>query len=405
MHILLIHQAFTAIDEPGGTRHHEIARQLAESDLKVTVITGQVSYLTGQPTSEGGWVNREVDDCGVEILKVSSYQQWHRSFVHRMFSFVSFMISSFLIGMRTKQVDVVWGTTPPLFQGFTSWLLARMKKAKFLFEVRDLWPKFAVAVGVLSNPLLIWLSEGLERFLYRRADQIVINSPGFQDHLIALGAKSTVLIPNGVDVGMFSNESGAMQPSSVDAKDMFNVLYTGAHGEANDLNTVLEAALHLRDEKMIRFVLIGDGKEKESLISRASELGIDNVLFLPPVPKGEMPQVLANADVCLAILKPIEEFKTTYPNKVFDYMAAGKPVVLAIDGVIRDLLEEANAGLFVQPGDEIALAEAVLKLWQNPGEGERMGQAGRAYVREHFDRSIQVEAFTELLQEMTNREI
>lgn len=401
MRILLIHQAFASIEEPGGTRHHEIARQLAAMGQKVTIITGQVSYLTGQPTVAGGWVHREVDDQGVEILRAYSYQRWHRSFLHRMFSFISFMISSFVVGLFVKRVDVVWGTTPPLFQGLTTWILARLKGARFLFEVRDLWPKFAVAVGILRNPLLIWLSRALERFLYRRADRIVINSPGFEEHLKEQGAKSVNLIPNGVDVKMFSNFAQSnLRSTDEELSGKFVVLYAGAHGEANDLKVVLKAAASLRDMDQIQFVFVGDGKEKPALVGDAAELGLDNVLFYPPVPKAEMPQMLASASVCLAILKPIEEFKTTYPNKVFDYMAAGKPVVLAIDGVIRDVLEEAEAGVFVPPGDPTALANAVEKLWQDPSAVERMGTAGRAYVSDHFDRSKQVEAFAEILQEM-----
>jgi glycosyltransferase involved in cell wall biosynthesis len=390
MHILLIHQAFASIEEPGGTRHHELARQLAQMGEKVTVITGQVSYLTGQRTASGGLLNREVDDRGVEILRIYSYQKWHQSFFHRMFSFISFMISSFIAGLQIKQVDVVWGTTPPLFQGLTAWFLARLKGAEF-----------AIAVGVLRNPLLIWMSKLMERFLYRRADRIVVNSPGFLKHVFEQGAKSIRVIPNGVDVKMFSNQVN-IHSRSADERlvGRFVVLYAGAHGEANDLKVALEAAVNLREEDQIRFVFIGDGKEKSSLVANAAERGLDNVLFYPPVPKCDMPRALESADVCLAILKPIEEFKTTYPNKVFDYMAAGKPVVLAIDGVIRSVIEEAKAGVFVPPGDPIALADAIKELWQNPGVVEQMGRAAREFVSDKFDRSKQVEAFIALLQEM-----
>ena len=398
MHILLIHQAFVSIKEPGGTRHYEIARDLVANGHKVTVITGQVSYLTGEATGKEGLVNHEVDEHGVKILRAYSYQQWHRSFLHRILSFVSFMFSSFAFGLRTKQVDVVWGTTPPLFQGLTAWFLARLKRAPFLFEVRDLWPKFAVAVGVLQNSLLIKLSEGLERFLYRKADRVVINSPGFRDHVIDRGAKFVELIPNGVDISMFPKD--AELESSTTWENGFVVLYAGAYGVSNDLGVLLEAASLLSDNKEIRVVLIGDGKEKNSLVEMSKEMALENVEFLPPVPKEDMPGVLASADVCLAILKPIEAFKSTYPNKVFDYMAAGKPVVLAIDGVIRSVVEEAGAGIFVRPGNASELADAVTELWGNPTDVKRMGKAGRKYVEEHFDRSKQVESLVAVLEEL-----
>jgi len=389
------------LNEAGGTRHHEIARQLAIRGHKVTVLTGQVNYLTGEKIVKPGWVRSEVDDLGVEILRTYVYRGWHRSFFHRIFSFISFMISSFLVGLGRKKVDLVWGTSPPLFQGFTAWILARLKGAKFLFEVRDLWPKFAVSVGVLRNPILIWLSQGLERFLYRNADRIVINSPGYRDHVLDRGARNVELIPNGVDTDMFSPEMvDADFGDQTELRGKFVVIYAGAHGESNDLDVVLGAALNLCDNKEIRFVLIGDGKEKASLIEKSKDMGLENIFFYPSVSKVKMPGILASADVCVAILKPIDAFKTTYPNKVFDYMAAGKPVLLAIDGVIRDVVEAAGAGIFVPPGNSEALASVVEQMWQNPKDVKRMGAAGRKYVKVNFDRSKQVDALIAVMQEL-----
>ena len=165
MHILLIHQAFAALDEPGGTRHHELARYLVEKGHRLTIIASPVSYLTGSSRiSRIPWVQRQEEE-GLTLLRTYTYAALHRSFVHRIFSFLSFMVSSFTVGLTVSKVDVVWGTSPPIFQGATAWALARLKGAPFLFEVRDLWPEFAVAVPVLDNHLLIRISERLERFL------------------------------------------------------------------------------------------------------------------------------------------------------------------------------------------------------------------------------------------------
>ena len=182
MHILLIHQVFAALGEPGGTRHHEMARYLASQGHRVTVITGQVNYLTGDRIADG-WAQMETDDSGVTIYRCYTYAAWHRSFFHRILSFLSFSISSFFVGLRVREVDLVWGTSPPIFQGLTAWALARLKRRPVLFEVRDLWPYFAIAVGVLRNRLLIQLARLFERFLYHGADQVVINSPGFETHV------------------------------------------------------------------------------------------------------------------------------------------------------------------------------------------------------------------------------
>jgi glycosyltransferase involved in cell wall biosynthesis len=303
-----------------------------------------------------------------------------------MLAFFSFMISSFWIGLGVRQVDLVWGTSPPIFQGVTAWLLARLKGARFLFEVRDLWPEFAVAVGVLKSRLLISLSEWLERLLYRRADCVMVNSPGFVGHVRSRGARRVELVPNGADPSMFDSAADSVAFREQHGfGDKFVALYAGAHGMSNDLEVVIDAARLLQDAP-VQFVLVGDGKEKPALLARAAELGLRNVTFLSSVPKRQMPQVLAAADAGIAILKPIEAYKTTYPNKVFDYMAAGRPVVLAIDGVIRQVVEAAGCGEFVKPGDPHALAGAVRRLAADPARARRMGLAGRQYLERNFSR-------------------
>jgi len=389
MHILIVHQAFTTVSEPGGTRHHEMAQHFCREGHHVTVLTGQVSYLTGHGGEGRKWVKTETDDLGVQILRIYAYQEWHRSFFHRILGFISFMISSLLVGLKVRDVDLVWGTTPPLFQGITAWILARLKGAIFLLEVRDLWPYFAVAVGVLTNPIIIQLSEWLEKFLYRRADCVVINSPGFENHVRERGARDVHLVPNGVDTSMFDPlDQGESFLQSHNLMGKFVVLYAGAHGMSNDLEILIQAADALRDKEEIQFVLVGDGKEKEKLVTQSYALKLQNVHFLPSFPKLEMPKILASSQVCVAVLKPVEAFKTTFPNKVFDYMAAGRPVILVIDGVIRQVVEEAEAGIFVQPGSSNGVVQAILKLEQNREMARKMGLAGRHYVEKYFDRSI-----------------
>lgn len=400
MHIVLIHQAFTALDEPGGTRHHELARYLASKGHRVTIIASPISYLTGKSRSAKiPWCEKQTDGELITILRVYTYPSLHRSFAYRLLSFFSFMISSFTIGLGVKNVDLVWGTSPPIFQGVTAWLLARLKGVRFIFEVRDLWPAFAVAVGVLNNPVLIKLSEWLERFLYRRANLVVVNSPGFSQHVQSRGAVRVELVPNGADTSMFNpSVDGTAFRNAHHLSSQFIVLYAGAHGLSNDLGTVLEAAKLLLPRKDIRIVLVGDGKDKPVLQAEATRQKLENVLFLPPIPKIEMPMALAAADACIAILKPVEMYKTTYPNKVFDYMAAGKPVVLAIEGVIRELIENAAGGIPVPPGNPPALARAILRLADDPELARKLGQQARVYVESHFDRLILASKLLELMR-------
>lgn len=405
MHILIIHQAFAALNEAGGTRHIEMARCLVERGHRVTVIASPVNYLSGKSAAgKRRFIERQEVEPGLTILRAYTYTAFHRSFLHRVISFISFMISSFFAGLRVRGVDLVWGTSPPIFQGVTAWLLARLKRAAFLFEVRDLWPAFAIAVGVLHNPLLVRLSLWLERFLYRHADRVMVNSPGFLEHVHARGARRVELVPNGADPAMFSPEQdGASFRQYHGLHGRFIVLYAGAHGLSNDLGVVLEAARLLAGTPAVQFVLVGDGKEKPALQQRAQQMGLDNMLFLPPVAKDQMAEVLAAADACVAILKPLELYKTTYPNKVFDYMAAGRPVLLAIDGVIRAVVEQAGAGIFVPPGDAAALAQAAAGLSADPAGAREMGRRGRAYVEEHFNRAALTEQLAQILEVMAGK--
>lgn len=402
MHILLIHQAFASLDEAGGTRHYEMARNLIQHGHQVTVITSPISYLSGKgKTQNSAWIKKEIDPAGLVILRTYTYPALHRSFFHRLISFFSFMVSSFSAGLGVKNVDLVWGTSPPIFQGFTAWLLARLKGARFLFEIRDLWPAFAIGVGVLKNRLLISASLWLERFLYTHADQVIVNSPGYINHVTQKGAKNVVLIPNGVDPAMFSDvTSGEKIRAKYNLGSKFIALYAGAHGLSNDLEVVLQAANLLKDHPEIVFVFVGDGKEKSSLIAQSQSMGLSNVIFIPPVSKNEMASVLAASDACIAILKPLELYKTTYPNKVFDYMAASRAVILAIDGVIRQVVEKADGGIFVTPGNSTEMAQAVQLLASQPVKCKRMGLNGRNYVVQNFDRTKLTGQFLSLIESM-----
>lgn len=397
MHILLIHQAFAAIDEPGGTRHHELARYFAADGHRVSIIASPISYLTSKQTRTPK-IAHDADGL-ITIYRTYTYPALHKSFFHRIFSFLTFMFSSFFRSLSIHHVDAVWGTSPPIFQSFTAWLVARLKGKPFILEIRDLWPAFAIAVGVLNNKTLIRLSQWLEKFLYRHADLIVVNSPGFIEHIRARGGKNICLIPNGADPLFFKQAPTEARKNFPQWSDKFVVLYTGAHGMSNDLEVVLHSAALLQEQSDIHFVLLGDGKEKPHLIQMASDLGLTNLEFHDPLPKTDMPAVIAAADVCLAILKPIEMYKTTYPNKVFDYMAAGKPIILAIDGVIREVVEKADCGIFCQPGSSQEMSGAILKLYRDPMTARQKGLNGQAYLTQHFDRAKIAEEFIERIQE------
>lgn len=398
MHILLIHQAFVTTGEAGGTRHFELARRLVKKGYRVTIIASPISYLTGE--AKRGKMETETVD-GIQIVYARTSPGLHRGFVRRLGAFFSFMFSAFQLALGIRDIDVVWGTSPNLFQAFAAWAAARCKRARFLLEIRDLWPDFAIGMGVLTNPLMIHAARRLEKFLYRHADRIIVNSPGFIPHIRKISGKTASLVANSADAEMFAAADGGARYRNEPwrAGSAFVAMYTGAHGPANDLDTALEAAALVLDKNpRIRFVFVGSGKDKPRLMDAAAERNLTNVFFLPPVSKAEICELIAAADVGLAILKAIPEFTTTYPNKVFDFMAAGKAVVCQIDGVIRTLVERYEAGVFVPPGNAAALAETLIEL-----EGKRalcaaMGRNGRAAVRADFSREKTAETFAAELE-------
>lgn len=403
MKLLIIHQAFASIDAPGGTRHFEFAQYLASTGHEVTIVASDVSYLTGERIARFGAMDDPPLTNRISIQRVHTPRTLHRNFAWRVFSFFGFMASSAVAGLRVGGVDVVMGTSPPIFQAVAAWAVAFLRRKPFLLEIRDLWPSFAIDMGVLRNRGLIWMSRGLENFLYARASHILVNSPAYADYLQQKGvtADRISLIPNGADPTMFDpDDHGSEFRRNHGLDDRFVVMYAGALGQANDIPTLLRAAARIKDSNLIRILLVGDGKERANLEHMADELQLTNVRFLGALAKRDVPRALAGADACVAILQPIPMFTMTYPNKVFDYMAAGKPVILAIDGVIRDAVETAGAGVFVPPGDDHALAGAIVELASNHERCRAMGKAGRAAVEEQFDRRAHAADFSRLITRM-----
>jgi glycosyltransferase involved in cell wall biosynthesis len=406
MHVLLIHQSFISPGEPGGTRHYELAQHLVGAGQRVTIIASQLNYLTGKPVVAHSALVTEQHLDGVRVLRAYTYPSPRHGFFWRVVSFVSFMFTSVWAGLGAGRVDLVMGTSPSLFQAISAWLVAAIRRRPLLLEIRDLWPEFAIDIGVLKSRTLIILSRWLERFLYARATHLLVNSPAYRDYLIDKGvpAQKISLIPNGVDSAMFDPSSTGKRIRQEWGLDgQFVITYAGALGLANDIPTILRAADRLRDQPQIHFLLVGDGKEHANLGTFSRQLQLPNVTFTGPRPKSEMPEILAASDACIATLKDIRTFRTTYPNKVFDYMAAGRPTILAIDGVIRHVVEAAGAGIFVHPGDDAAVAEAAQRLCRNRAEACAMGSAARSYVSEYFNRQHQARQFIDLVERLAQR--
>ena len=405
MKILLLNQAFVSPDEPGHTRHFEMAQYLRDHGHELVIVASDLNYQTGQRTVERHGVFTEQMIDGVRVLRSYIYPTLHRSYFWRIVSFFSFMFSSVWTALSVKDADLIMGTTPQIFQAVSAWFVAFVRNKPFLLEVRDLWPEFGISMGVITNPILISLTRWLEKFLYARATHILVNSPAYKEYMVAKGvpANKITYIPYGTDVDMFNpSVDGLAVRKRLGLEDKFVVLYAGALGQANDIYTVLCAAKHLNDENQIRFVFWGDGKERPNLQSEAERLNLENVIFAGVCPKKEMPFVIASSDVCLAILQNVPMFRTTYPNKVFDYMAAARATVLVIDGVIREVIESSNGGVFVEPANHELLAKTILELSKDPQRVRQMGVNARAYLVQHLDRRDKLDETLLLLQKLVH---
>jgi glycosyltransferase involved in cell wall biosynthesis len=405
MKILLLNQSFVSPDEPGHTRHFEMAQFLRGCGHELVIVASDSNYQTGLRTVEGKGLSVEQVIDGVHVFRAYSAPTLHRSYFWRAISFFSFMFSSVWVALRVKDTDLIMGTTPPIFQAISAWFVALVRRKPFLLEVRDLWPEFAISMGVIRNPVVIMLAVWLEKFLYRRATHILVNSPAYKEYILGKGVpeKKITYIPYGTDINMFHpNTDGLSVREKLGLKDEFLVLYAGAMGQAHDLYTVLRAAKRVNNEADVRFVFFGDGKERLNLERETQRLGLKNVLFAGVCPKKEMPSVIAAADVCLAVLQNILMFRTTYPNKVFDYMAAGRPTVLVIDGVIRNVIEASGGGVFVEPGNDELLAKTILELSKDPQRVKQMGENARAYLVKNLDRRDKLDETLQLLTSLVD---
>ena len=407
MKILLVNEAFVSFDEPGFTRHFEMAKFLRERGHEMVIVASDVNYQTGgRIVEQRGFVTEQIID-GVRVLRACMLPSLHRNYFWRIVSFVGFMFSAVWASLKVKDADLVMGTSPPIFQAFAAWVAAFLLRKPFLFEVRDLWPQFAIDMQVIKNPIVIRLAHAVEKFLYVRAKHILVNSPAYKPYIIGRGipADKITFIPYGTDISMFTpgmDGSQVRHELGLDGPDKFVLLYAGAMGQANDIYTILRAAARLRDEPRIHFLLFGDGKEGTSLRAEAQRLRLENVTFAGAAPKTKMPAVVAAANVCLAILQDIPGFRMTYPNKVFDHMAAGRTTVLAIDGVIREVIETCGGGVFVPPADDERLAQVIHELANDPVRVRRMGEQARDYLVRNFDRRDKLSETLDLFQRLVS---
>lgn len=406
MRILIIHQYFLEKEGSGGSRFNQFAKFWSENGHKITIIAGSVDYATGRKDEKykGKLVTRETINENIRVMRCYVSDSYNKNFIGRFWAYFSFALSaSWAVVSSPGKFDVVIATSPPLFVAIPAYIISRMRRLPLVFEIRDLWPKFAIDLGILKNKLIITFALWLENFIYGKADLINVLTPAFREYLIKeknIDPGKILYVPNGADLDLLlpGPKNNEVREKS-GWKNKFVVLYVGAHGVANDLWQILRVAEMLKDNRDIIFALVGDGMEKRKLTEYAKTKSLSNVQFFDPVPKNRIGDYINAADVCTATLDPV--FTTTYPNKVFDYMSLAKPIILPIEGAVKEMVvDEAKAGTFVEPRNDEQFKSAVLELFDNRDKIRILSDNGYKYVKENFDRRKLAEKYEKAVAEL-----
>jgi glycosyltransferase involved in cell wall biosynthesis len=397
MKILLLHQYFLEEGDFGARRFNEVTEQWIAKGADVTVLAGMM-HANGKEkrTEYKGKFVKINEQRGVKVIRSHVSESYNNGFFGRLRGYFSFMFSSLYSGLfiAKGKYDVIVVTSPPLFVGISGLLISKIKRIPMVFEIRDLWPESAIDIGVLTNKVVIKFALWVERIIYKFSAKINVLTPAFRDTLIekkGIAEEKIFYIPNACDFGMSEKLSSTVDRDSLRKElcweNNFVITYVGAHGVANHLDQIIEAASRLANTR-VRINLIGDGMKKEDLKTYAKSLGVTNVYFMDPVPKEEVFKYIIASDVGASILKKVDTFKTIYSNKTFDYMSCKTPVLLLIDGISRDLVETAKCGFYAEPENISEIVQRLESIAEMSREElNKLGVNGYNYAKEHFDRS------------------
>jgi glycosyltransferase involved in cell wall biosynthesis len=409
MRVLFISQYFPPEVGAPSARVSEMAKEWVRLGHEVTVLTAFPSHPYGvkRPEDRGVAFRREQWE-GVEVLRCWHWAVPNKGNLKRMLMYFTFMKSASFFGViKAKRPDVVVATSPQLLVGLAGWFLAFWYRVPFVFEVRDLWPESVVAVDAMRENLIVKMLKKLAAFLYATSKVIVTVGEGYRRKIIELyhvQPTKIFVLPNGFDAATFKpgrRLNAARTKWGWGNKKV--VLYLGTHGMAHGLQNVLEAARLLRNRKDVLFVFVGEGADKEHLKNTAEKWRLKNVQFIDQQPKDQVTQLYAACDLGLVHLRNTPLFQEVLPSKIFEYLAMERPVLVAVGGEARKLVEIAGAGVYVPPENPKALAVAVQKLLLHPASLALMGRKGRLYVQKYYDRKRLATRYIDFLSTLVQK--
>ena len=409
MKVLIFHQYFgTAADAGAGIRTYELGRRMVRRGDSVTIITGNSIYFSGKKAagSKFPWSREKVD--GIDVIRVHIPFGGSHSILPRMIGFLWFIPVGLLAGLFSSAPEVVIATSTPLTIGIPGYLLSRLRRVPFVLELRDLWPDCVVAWDLIQNKFLIGAGYWLEAFLYRKAEKLLAVTDGIREELIRKGIdpQGISVITNASDIELF-NPSGPRADLTALAgvpSDAFVCIHSGSMGFANCVDLLLDAAENLRDCPAIHFIVLGAGPQKPRLMEEVEKRQLNTVHFLDAVPKVQVPQFLRSVHLGIAAFRPSPLTYIFLPNKFFDYLACGLPVMVNFDGEAREHLEENNAGICVPPDDIAACAQAIRELASSPERWSTMSANARRLAETRFSWDHKAVDFRDAISSVLNKQ-
>jgi colanic acid biosynthesis glycosyl transferase WcaI len=390
MKMLFITHYFPPEVNAPANRTFEHCRRWVQDGHDVTVITGVPNHPRGEIFDgyENRWIQtHEIE--GIKVIRTWMYLAPNSGFLKRIVNYVLFAVTAVLASFRVERPDVVIATSPQFFVGIAGAIISKLKRRPFVLEIRDLWPKSIVELGQLGEGPILSVLEALERWLYRSASGVVVNARTFHDHIVARGVASEriELVYNGIDPTLFRpkpKNNDLLATHGLEA--CFTVAYVGTLGLAHGLTLLIDAAEQLADRRELRFVLIGDGADREKLEADIKRRGLDNIALLGLQPRESMPEWIASIDVLLVMLRDLPVFETVIPSKIFEFLAQERPVILAAKGEIRRMINESGGALVIDPEVLPQLVGAIEEIIDHPEEAAKRAAAGRTWVQQGFIR-------------------
>jgi len=407
MHILFLSHYFPPEVNAPASRTFEHTRQWAKDPaVKITVITNNPNHPKGilYPGHSNNWIKKDQIQ-NINVIRVKTYLAPNAGFIRRTLNYLFFIPAAVSASFSVKKPDIVIGTSPQFFCAVAAFIISRLKRCPFIFELRDIWPESIVTIGAMHKSFVISLLERLELFLYRHSSMIIALTNAFRENLISRGIPATKIkvLKNGVDLSFFKPKERSKELiNTLKAENKFIVSYIGTVGMSHAIDKIVDVAEKFSSNPEILFLIVGEGAQKRYIEHIVSTKNLDNIKVLPGVSKKEIIDYYAVTDLNLVTLRNTPLFKTVIPSKIFEIMAMSRPILCAVDGECRQIIEDSDSGIFVEPENVEQIAKCITDLYNKKDLLKKMGESGRLFVEQNADRNKIANEYLNILKDKLN---